>query len=157
MIRKTAAPPQGEIKKRFQEYHLQGIYRCKCRSNKQQFHVSYTCVFHCTFNWSVTISLPVSKHLNQILGSCNGASWTQGEERESNKMQLIWFLLFGCFIVCRLNVPTFRWDSLPLQVDWLFILFIVILQYIIRQHNNNRVNVYCYTFRLRRVIIRLII
>ena len=38
-----------------------------------------------------------------------------------------------------------------------FILFIVILQYIIRQHNNNRVNVYCKMFRHRRVIIRLII
>ena len=40
---------------------------------------------------------------------------------------------------------------------WEFILFIVILQYIIRQHNNNRVDVYRNMFRLRRVIIRLII
>jgi len=38
-----------------------------------------------------------------------------------------------------------------------FILFIVILQYIIRQHNNNRVNVYSNMFRHRRVIIKLII
>ena len=37
------------------------------------------------------------------------------------------------------------------------ILFIVILQYIIRQHNNNRVNLYCYMFQLMRVIIRLIL
>jgi len=34
----------------------------------------------------------------------------------------------------------------------LFILFIVILQYIIRQYNNNRVSVYCNMFRLRRVL-----
>ena len=43
------------------------------------------------------------------------------------------------------------------NVQFVFILFIVILQYIICQHNNIRVNVYCNMFGLRRVIIRLII
>jgi hypothetical protein len=46
-------------------------------------------------------------------------------------------------------------DSVELVL--VLFLFIVILQYIIRQHNNNRDNVYCNMFRLRRVIIRLII
>jgi len=36
--------------------------------------------------------------LKQILGSCDRASWTWGEERETNKMQLIRILLSNFYL-----------------------------------------------------------
>ena len=53
-------------------------------------------------------------------------------------------------------MPTFE-QTISRENTNYFILFIVILQYIVREHNNNRGNVYCNTLQPRRVIIRLII
>ena len=62
-------------------------------------------------------------------------------------------------ICCCLQKTCYRYVDccVTFELTIVFILFILILQYITRQRNNNRVNVSCYMFRLRRVIIRLII